>query len=157
MGVSGCGKSTVGKRIASELGAIFIDGDDLHPEINLRKMSAGVPLTDPDRLPWLTVIGNTLARNSRVVIAASALKRLYRDFIRASAPGVFFVYLAIPLAEAEVRVRTRGNHFMPVSLVDSQFTALEPLEPDELGMTLDATLTIEEIVHKARLGLAELD
>ena len=146
--MSGCGKSTVGVALAARLKAPFVDADDLHPAANIAKMAAGHPLTDADRLPWLDVVGTWLAEHDDGVAACSALRRSYRDRLRRKAPGVFFVMLALGRDSALARVRGRRDHFMPAALIDSQFAALEPLRPDERGMTVDATLPLDVIVDQ---------
>ncbi|WP_029260553.1 MULTISPECIES: gluconokinase [unclassified Microbacterium] len=142
MGPSGSGKSTVGAFLAESLGARFIDGDDLHPAANVRKMAAGVPLDDTDRLPWLRLVGETLQSEDRVVVACSALKRVYRDVIRTGAPETFFAELAIGRAVLEERVRLRADHFMPAALLDSQLQTLESLEADEAGIRVDESADV---------------
>lgn len=138
MGVSGCGKSTVAPLLAQELGGTFLDGDDLHPEANLVKMASGTPLTDEDREPWLREVGARLASASgTVVIACSALKRSYRDLIRAAAPHTAFVHLHGDRALLAERLTSRPGHFMPASLLDSQLATLEPLGPDEQSARFD--------------------
>lgn len=138
MGVSGSGKSTVGRAVADALGAPFVDGDDLHPAANVAKMAAGIPLTDADRVPWLRAVGRTLAEgdDAGVVVACSALKRSYRDLIRDEAPGTVFAELDGPRELLQERM-IRPGHFMPVSLLDSQLATLEPLQADEAGLRLD--------------------
>jgi carbohydrate kinase (thermoresistant glucokinase family) len=138
MGVSGSGKSTVGRAVADALGASFVDGDDLHPAANVAKMAAGIPLTDADREPWLRAVGRTLADgdDTGVVVACSALKRSYRDLIRAEAPGTVFAELDGPRELLQERM-IRPGHFMPASLLDSQLATLEPLQADEAGLRLD--------------------
>ncbi|WP_295120733.1 gluconokinase [uncultured Leifsonia sp.] len=138
MGVSGSGKSTVGRVVADALGASFVDGDDLHPAANVAKMAAGIPLTDADREPWLRAVGRTLADgdDTGVVVACSALKRSYRDLIRAEAPGTVFAELDGPRELLQERM-IRPGHFMPASLLDSQLATLEPLQADEAGLRLD--------------------
>ena len=140
MGVSGAGKSTVGIALAGLLGVGFMDADALHPPANVAKMAAGTPLTDADRWPWLDRVGAALAdaRETGLVVACSALKRAYRDRIRAAAPAARFVHLDVPRAMLAKRVTARPDHFMPASLLDSQLETLEPLEPDELGLTVPA-------------------
>lgn len=142
MGPSGSGKSTVGACLAETLGARFIDGDDLHPAANVRKMAAGIPLDDRDREPWLRLVGETLQGEERIVIACSALKRVYRDLIRAQAPETFFAELAIGRAVLEERMRLRADHFMPPALLDSQLQTLESLEADEHGIRVDETADV---------------
>ena len=126
MGVSGSGKTTVGRILAQALDADFVDGDDLHSEEARAKMSQGIALVDEDRWPWLDRVGARLAEGT-VVIACSALKRVYRDRLRAGAgPALRFVYLNATPEAMRARVGSRKGHYMPASLVDSQFAALEP-------------------------------
>jgi gluconokinase len=141
MGVSGSGKSTVGALLAEQLGVPFEDADALHPAANVAKMAAGIPLTDVDRWPWLALVGQALHAASRtgLVVACSALKRAYRDAILAEAPAVRFVYLHGSRELLAQRLGHREGHFMPASLLDSQLATLEPLEPDEPGITVDIT------------------
>jgi gluconokinase len=132
MGVSGCGKTSVGEALASALGIPFRDGDDLHPPANVEKMRAGIPLTDQDRWPWLDRVAGVLATEAPVIIGCSALKRIYRDRIRAGAGGVVsFVHLSGSKEVILARMAVRKGHFMPVSLLDSQFATLEAPGPDE--------------------------
>ncbi len=133
MGPSGCGKSTVGRALAERIGATFVDADDLHPLTNVEKMAAGIPLDDADRMPWLGVVGTTLAAHGRIVVACSALRKIYRDAIRVEAPDTFFVELRVDRDELERRMRARPGHFMPAALLDSQLETLEPVESDERG------------------------
>ncbi len=141
MGVTGCGKSTVGRLIAQKLHVPFADGDDFHPEANIAKMSALIPLTDRDRWPWLADIGQWLVDHSDGgVIACSALKNSYRDAIRVVAPETFFVHLAAPQNVLEARVRQRSvdeGHFAGTGLLDSQYADLEQLSAHESGITID--------------------
>lgn len=152
MGVSGCGKSSVGLALAEALGARFIDGDDLHPEANKAKMAAGIPLNDEDRWPWLDLVGEALAQ-SNTVVACSALKRVYRERILAAAPGTFFVHLHGTRELLAQRMNARPNHFMPVSLLDSQLNTLELLGADEPGVMLDIALPIDQLVAAAKAAL----
>lgn len=138
MGVSAVGKSTVARGIAEALGIPFVDADDLHPPANIAKMAAGEPLTDADRRPWLTLVGQTLAHAEEgLVIACSALRRVYRDRVRDAASDAFFVFLDGDPALLRARADARTNHFMPAALLDSQLATLEPLEPDEPGARID--------------------
>lgn len=150
MGVSGCGKSTVGAALARRLGVPFVDGDDLHPPANIAKMSAGRPLDDGDRAPWLAAIGAWLAghRATSGVVSSSALKRAYRDALRLHAPGVRFLHLHGTPEVIAARQATRPGHFMPASLLASQFATLEELGPDEQGLVLDVTRPVESIVEE---------
>jgi carbohydrate kinase (thermoresistant glucokinase family) len=150
MGVSGCGKSTVGALLASQLGVPFADADDLHPPRNVAKMSAGQPLTDEDRWPWLARVGAELATApDGMVVACSALRRRYRDAIRTATPDTVFVHLAAPRVRLADRMAARLDHFMPAALLDSQLATLEPLEPDERGFVLDVTPPPSELARRA--------
>jgi gluconokinase len=149
MGVSGCGKSSVGEAMGVLLGIPYIDGDDLHPAENVAKMAAGVALTDADRWPWLDRVAAVLAERAPVILGCSALKRAYRDRIRAGAGGpVRFVHLAGSRAVIGARMAARTGHYMPASLLDSQFAALEPPGPDE-AVTLDVAGPVPEIAARA--------
>ena len=150
MGVSGCGKSSVGIALAEALGARFIDGDDLHPEANKAKMGAGIPLDDSDRWPWLDLVGQELAEGSATVIACSALKRAYRDRIRAAAPNTFFVHLDGSREILAQRLGARTGHFMPATLLDSQLAILEPLGSDEASVVIDIDQPITQIIALAQ-------
>jgi gluconokinase len=145
MGVSGAGKSDVGAALAERLGARFTDSDSLHPQSNVEKMSAGIPLTDEDRWPWLRLVGEELASAdpNGIVVACSALKRVYRDAIRAAAPSTKFILLNVDLPVLQARVTSRPGHFMPPSLLTSQLETLEPLEGDEPGLIVTPQEGIE--------------
>ncbi len=132
MGVSGSGKSTVGAALAQRLRVPFIDADTLHPAANIAKMAAGEPLDDDDRYPWLERVGEWLAaQRDGAVVSCSALKRKYRDQLRAHCPGVEFVHLSGSAELIGGRLATRTDHFMPAALLRSQLDTLEPLGPDE--------------------------
>lgn len=138
MGVAGAGKSTVGRLVAERLGWPFVEGDDLHPPANVAKMAAGQPLTDADRAPWLEAVAARIdawiAAGEGGVVTCSALKRAYRDRLRR--PEVLFVFLEAPLAVAAERLAARRGHFMPASLAQSQFDALQPPDVDEAALRL---------------------
>jgi len=151
MGVSGSGKTTIGRALALAHGLDFVDGDDLHPAANVAKMHAGTPLDDIDRAPWLDAVGATLADRvahpAGIVVACSALKRTYRDRLRVASGGCRFLYLALPRETAVLRVGHRPGHFMPASLVANQFATLEVPGPDEQDVTTaDAGLPLAAII-----------
>ena len=148
MGVSGSGKSTVGKQLAAVLGLAFVDGDDLHPAQNKKKMAAGMALNEADRAPWLDAVAAVLARGS-VVVACSALRRRYRDRLRADAPGLRLIYLQGSRALLAERLSGRKHEFMPATLLDSQLGTLEEPGVDEGALTIDVALTPDEIVARA--------
>ena len=149
MGVSGSGKSTVGAALAQRLGVPFVDADDLHPPANIAKMSAGRPLDDADRRPWLETIGEWLAAHrDGGVVSCSALKRSYRDQLRHHVAGVEFLHLAGTREVIARRQASRPGHFMPASLLESQFATLEPLEPDERGVVIDVDQGVDAIVEQ---------
>lgn len=156
MGVSGSGKTTIGSLLARCLEVPFLEGDSLHPARNVAKMAAGHPLDDDDRRPWLELVGRRLADAGAdgAVAACSALARRYRDQLRALAPDVWFLHLDAGRETVSPRVAARRGHFMPASLVDSQLATLQPLAPDEAGLTLDAGLPVKQIVAAAVRALA---
>lgn len=147
MGVSGCGKTTLGKALAARLGAGFVDADDLHPPANRAKMARGEALTDGDRAPWLDLVAGVLRNRAPVVVACSALRRAYRDRLR-EAGEVRFLHLAAPREVIAARLAARQGHFMPASLLDSQYATLEPPGPDE-AVTLDARLPPDVLLEQA--------
>ncbi len=153
MGVSATGKTHVGQRLAPELGCAFVEGDSYHPEANIVKMEAGTPLTDEDRAPWLQALADELERRETAgessVVTCSALRRAYRDVLRTGSPELFFVHLHAPFEVLLGRMSQRTKHFMPTSLLQSQFDTLEPLEPDEAGAVVDVTPPLEEVVRTA--------
>ncbi|KOS54337.1 carbohydrate kinase [Rhodococcus rhodochrous KG-21] len=155
MGVSGSGKSTVAALVADALGWDLLEGDDLHPRSNVEKMAAGRPLGDADRAPWLASIGEWIrdhtARGRPGVVTCSALRRSYRDDLAGA--NVVFVHLAGTREQIRERLRTRHGHYMPADLLDSQFAAFEPLEPDEaaivVGIGDEPAAIASEIVGRA--------
>jgi gluconokinase len=155
MGVSGAGKTEVGTALAARLGATFKDADDLHPLPNVQKMAAGVPLTDEDRWPWLRLVGAELAGEhaNGIVVACSALKRAYRDAIRAAAPSTRFILLKVEPSVLQQRLVQRPGHFMPASLLTSQLETLEALETAEAGMTLISEGGIEAVTDQILANL----
>jgi gluconokinase len=138
---AGCGKSTVGNALAQASGVPYIEGDQFHPEANVAKMSAGIPLNDEDRADWLLAlqaqIRDARQRNAGLVVSCSALKRRYRDLLRQGDPALRFAHLNGAKELIAARMQARVGHYMPTSLLDSQFRDLEPLQADEAGITLD--------------------
>ena len=151
MGVAGCGKSTVGELLAERLGWTYVDADWLHPAANVAKMSRGEALTDEDRWPWLAAVGDRIdaihREGASVVLACSALKRKYRDILRGTREDVQLVYLKGEHATIEKRLATRSGHYMPATLLASQFAALEEPHEDEHALTVSIEATPEEIVE----------
>ena len=148
MGVAGSGKTVVGSALAEALGVAFIEGDQLHPPENVARMASGLALRDEDRVGWLEAVGKKIVASAPngAVAACSALKRRYRDQLRRHYPSLLFLHLAIDRETAYRRVGERKGHFMPASLVESQFATLELLAADEAGLTLDGTRPVEELV-----------
>jgi gluconokinase len=159
MGVSGCGKSTVGRLIAQRLACEFLEGDDLHPPRNLERMAAGIALTDHDRRDWLKAIAEQLAdahaARYGLIVSCSALKRSYRNQLRTASSELAFVHIHGSLDVLEARMLSRTGHFMPPSLLASQLQTLEPPGPDERCITLDAALPPENIAEQASVWLAQ--
>lgn len=151
MGVSGAGKSTVARLLAARLGWPVAEADDFHPEANIAKMASGVPLDDADRAPWLSAIRDWIDEQADAgrgaVVTCSALKRRYRDTLRGSSARVRFVHLDGSRDVIAGRLTARAGHFMPPSLLESQFDALEPLETDEDGITVDVSDSPQRIVE----------
>lgn len=150
MGVSGCGKSTVGQSLAEACGNAYVEGDDFHPKANVDKMSAGEPLDDDDRSGWLRALKEQIlhAREEGLglVVSCSALKRSYRDLLREADPALRFVHLHGPRALIAERLSARRDHYMPPHLLDSQLATLEPLGADERGLRLDIQLSPAQLV-----------
>jgi gluconokinase len=159
MGVAGTGKTTIGPLLADRLGVPYAEGDDFHPQANIDKMSAGIPLDDDDRWPWLDAIGAWARGRAGLggVVSSSALKRAYRDRLRAAAPGIVFVHLTGSRELIASRMAQRQGHFMPTELLDSQFATLQPLQADERGVEVGVSGTPEEITERAVAALADLD
>lgn len=153
MGVSGCGKSSVGAAIARELGAKFIDGDDLHPRANIQKMAGGHPLNDDDRAPWLERLNDaaySLSHKNEVgIIVCSSLKRRYRDRLRQDNPDMIFLYMKGTFDVIMARLKSRAGHYMPTELLQSQFDALEEPGADEPDvMSIDINGGFDEVVSR---------
>lgn len=153
MGVTGCGKTLIAKRLARALNASFIEGDRLHSSANIETMRSGIPLRDEDRAAWLDAIGQLMkaerGQGRAVVAACSALKHSYRDRLRSFVPDLSFLFLDLDQSAAERRVAARRNHFMPASLVASQFEALERPDSSERAIAVSATTSPRGIVAKA--------
>src|SRR5215210_6705452 len=150
MGVSGVGKTTVAKGLSTILGWTFAEGDAFHPEANVEKMSSGQPLTDEDRWPWLRTIGDWMSQEIAAgrsgVVTCSALRRAYRDLLREGRPEVVFCHLAAAEDLVATRIGARLDHFMPTSLLHSQYDTLEPLEPDEPGVEVSVDGSAAEVL-----------
>ncbi|MCZ4099342.1 gluconokinase [Streptomyces sp. So13.3] len=161
MGVAASGKTTVGRLLAQRLDVPFVEGDDFHPAANIAKMTAGQALDDEDREPWLRSLTRCIRETSGAhqggVISCSALKREYRDLLRAAGPGVWFLYLALDEETAHTRIAHRTGHFMTARLLDSQYDALEPLRADEPGLTVDATAGIDMIIGPVQAAVARFE
>lgn len=160
MGTSGTGKTVVGRAVAEAMGFEFIEGDKHHPQSNIDKMSAGIALDDDDRRPWLAELASLLQANRErgtgSVLACSALKRSYRDVLRRGAPddATFFLHLDLPYDVLLERMEKR-EHFMPPSLLRSQFDTLEPLGDDEHGVALDHDDPLDQVVADAIAAVRE--
>ena len=147
MGVTGCGKTTIGIALAEALGIEFIDSDVLHSEANTTKMSSGIPLTDSDREPWLQEVSKALQSHESIVVACSALKKSYRSTILAGAPTTKFVHLSGTKELIFARLSERSHHFMPIGLLDSQFQTLEHLDDTESGKVFEISKPVNQIVN----------
>jgi carbohydrate kinase (thermoresistant glucokinase family) len=152
MGVSGCGKSTVGTALAQAVEVPFLEGDRYHPAANVAKMSAGIPLDDEDRAGWLHVLADEIrlarTQDAGLVLSCSALKRRYRDLLRQADPALRFVHLQGARALIAQRMQARVGHYMPSSLLDSQLSILEPLQAEETGLILDLALPPQVLVAR---------
>ena len=153
MGVCGSGKTSVGRLVARRMDWVFIEGDDLHPEANRRKMAAGTPLTDGDRGPWLDRIVDEMRRlgagGGSMVVACSALRRIYRDRLRGGGADVRFLHLTGAPALLRARMERRADHFMPAGLLDSQLATLEPAGAGEVIHEIDVSDDVETLARAA--------
>jgi gluconokinase len=156
MGPSGCGKTTIARALAQALQWRFVEGDELHPPVNVQKMQSGIPLDDADRAPWFDAVAADVARDSGhgVVVACSALKRRYRDRLRAAAGPLFFILPRVPRDVLAQRMMARSGHYMPSALLESQLADLESLAEDEEGICIDgaAALSTQVDYIRSRLG-----
>lgn len=156
MGVSSTGKSTIGRAVAEQLGGVFVEGDAYHPRSNVEKMTSGVPLDDEDRRPWLEALAERIreldGQGEISVTACSALRRIYRDWLRQGHPDLFFLHLHTDY-DTLLEWMEKRDHFMPPSLLQSQFDTLEMLEEDERGAVIDDSLTIEGVTDESMTAL----
>ena len=155
MGVTSCGKTSVGAALATQLKCPFIEGDTLHPPANIAKMSAGLPLNDVDRWPWLAAVGNAMKAECEtghgVVASCSSLKKIYRQKLaEAAGTPIKLIFLHGSKDILTARIASRKGHFMPPSLLDSQLTTLEFPGPDEASLQLYVSLPIAELVKRAK-------
>jgi gluconokinase len=159
MGVSGSGKSTLGRALGQHLGWRFVEGDTLHPPANIAKMAAGLPLDDADRRPFLDAVAQVIvdAQGTGIVVSCSALKRSYRDLIRARAGAVRFVLPEMSREQLAARLLQRRAHFMPVSLLDSQLATLEAPEPGEQAIRVDGAASTEVQVAQVLAAITARD
>lgn len=159
MGVCGTGKSTVAAGLAERTGWPFAEGDEFHPEANVRKMSSGVPLQDEDRWPWLRTIRDWIAEQESagrdVIVTCSALKRSYRDMLRDGNQSVWFAHITAPVEVLEERMRSRTGHYMPASLLTSQLATLEQLQDDEPGAVIEDQGPPDQVVDRLGAALPE--
>jgi gluconokinase len=156
MGVSGSGKSTVGRQLAERLGLDFLEGDDFHPPENVARMAAGIALNDSDRVGWLNALASRLTQalvlERGLVVSCSALKRGYRDLLRRAAPDLQLVYLEGPFELLAARMAARPGHYMPASLLQSQYEALEPPAADEAPLVFKVEQPADSIVDALALA-----
>jgi gluconokinase len=155
MGVAGCGKSTVAVAVAERLGRQMVEGDLFHSESNRRKMAKGQPLNDDDRAGWLAALSEQLRQHPGALATCSALKRIYREQLRAASPCLRFAFLDVDKAEATRRVTTRGSHFFAASLIDSQFETLQSPVGEPGVLRLDASRPLDELVDQVCQWLGE--
>ena len=157
MGVAGSGKTTLADLLDDRLGRLYAEADEFHPQANIDKMAAGTPLTDEDRWPWLDAIRDWLTEQTRAgrsaIVTCSALKRVYRDVLRQAEGRVRFVHLTAPPTLLEDRMAHREGHFMPTTLLPSQLATLEPLDPDEDGVSVVVDVPPEEVADRALVAL----
>ena len=154
MGVTSCGKTTLGEALAKALHITFIEGDKLHPQANIAKMSSGQPLDDEDRWPWLAKVGEALKGNEGIIASCSSLKKVYRDLIVAKAERpVMFIHLDGPRELLAQRIAARKGHFMPPTLLDSQLATLEKPGAGENYVTIPIAMTLQDQVALAREAL----
>jgi carbohydrate kinase (thermoresistant glucokinase family) len=161
-GVCGCGKSTIGRLLASRLNSPFLEGDAFHPKANIEKMSANFPLTDGDRIPWLANLGKSLGESARsnglAIAACSALKKKYRDqLIEAAQMPILFLYMKGSQELIARRMAIRTHHFMPVGLLESQIATLEPPIEDENAIVCPINESPEQIVENALVALKKIN
>jgi gluconokinase len=154
MGVAGCGKSSLGGAVARALGWPLVEGDDFHPAANIAKMKSGVPLTDADRHSWLASLAQELSARPNAVLTCSALKRSYREQLRAASPGLRFIFLDLTEAAARERVARRETHLFPPTLVASQFATLERPDEEPGVLRVDATLAPDVLLAEVLRWLA---
>lgn len=157
MGVSGAGKTLIGRRLAADLGLAFVDADDLHSQGNKEKMRAGAPLDDADRWPWLETVADELTSSPPPVVACSSLRRSYRDYFRTRAPRTFFIHLT---GEREVIIEhlaSRCHEFMSPTLIDSQLETLEPLSAEEAHLLAPIDLPPDEVSRQIIQRLADVN
>jgi gluconokinase len=161
MGVSGCGKSTVAAELVTRTGWAFAEGDTFHPAANVAKMSAGHPLTDEDRWPWLHTLADWIGEHERagqsVVVTCSALRRAYRDVLREGHPSVRFAHITVPEQVLADRLAHRTGHYMPASLLASQLETLEPLQADEPGVTVTSETNPGAVAEHILREVADYD